>query len=77
MFTNNKIANAVRLALVAGITISTPVTFAADSVAKEQVERIQVTGSKIKRLGELSPTPITVLTGDSLVKAGITNVAEL
>lgn len=43
----------------------------------EQVERIQVTGSKIKRIGDLSPTPVTVITGDAMVNAGITNAAEL
>ncbi|WP_234399118.1 TonB-dependent receptor domain-containing protein [Pseudoalteromonas sp. T1lg75] len=51
--------------------------FAAEDASEEQVERIQVTGSKIKRIGELSPTPVTVITGDTLTDAGITNVADL
>lgn len=70
--------SAVRLAMLAA-----PVSFASFSnvaVAQEEtarVERIEVTGSRIKRIGELAPTPITVITGDSLVSAGVVNVGDL
>ncbi|GAA0816714.1 TonB-dependent receptor [Colwellia asteriadis] len=80
MYNNSKVAKAIRLAMMVGAgaaaTISVP-TFAAEEVAEEKVERIQITGSKIKRIGELSPTPVTVISGDAFVKAGITNVADL
>jgi len=74
MHNNSKIAKAIHLAVMFGAaaTISES-TFAAE----ETVERIQVTGSKIKRIGELSPTPVTVIMGDAFVNAGISNVADL
>lgn len=79
MYNNSKVAKAIRLAMMVGAaaTISMPAHSAEDSNSEEAVERIQVTGSKIKRIGELSPTPVTVITGDAFVKAGITNVADL
>ncbi len=76
MYNNSKIAKAIRLAVMFGASASAAMsvsTFAAE----ESVERIQVTGSKIKRIGELSPTPVTVIMGDAFVNAGITNVADL
>jgi outer membrane receptor for ferrienterochelin and colicin len=50
---------------------------AQETTAEDKVERIEVTGSKIKRIGELSPTPVTVITGEGLVDAGVVNVADL
>lgn len=50
---------------------------AAENEGAEEVERIQVTGSRIKRFEEVSPTPVTVFSGADLINAGITNVADL
>lgn len=80
MHSNNKLNQAVRLALALGVT--TTALFAnsvsaQETTAEDKVERIEVTGSKIKRIGELSPTPVTVITGDGLVDAGVVNVADL
>ncbi|MBH0044085.1 TonB-dependent receptor plug domain-containing protein [Pseudoalteromonas sp. SWXJZ10B] len=76
---NNKISKAVRLAIAFG-TASTAV-FAANSIAAEEgvekVERIEVTGSRIKRFSEVSPTPVTTITGEELSNAGITNISDL
>lgn len=69
---NKKIAIAVQLAL--GFVVA---GHAQAQEADTKIERIEVTGSKIKRIGELSPTPVTVITGDSIVDAGITNIGEL
>ncbi|MBT1443323.1 TonB-dependent receptor [Shewanella sp. JM162201] len=68
-------ANAVRMGILA--LSSTLIFPAMAEEAEKPTERIEVTGSKIKRIGELSPTPITVITGDTMVDAGITNVAGL
>ncbi|MBQ4851628.1 TonB-dependent receptor domain-containing protein [Pseudoalteromonas sp. MMG012] len=43
----------------------------------KKVERIQVTGSKIKRFNLTSPTPVTVIGGVELENQGITNVNDL
>ncbi|WP_278403611.1 TonB-dependent receptor domain-containing protein [Pseudoalteromonas ruthenica] len=74
----SKLAIAVKSAVVLGAVAHTGASWAAEEGGQNQeVERIQVTGSKIKRIGELSPTPVTVISGDNLVDAGITNVADL
>jgi len=79
MYNNSKVAKAIRLAMMVGAsaaaTISVP-AFAAEEGA-EPVERISVTGSKIKRIGVTSPTPITVITGADLLQAGVTNINDL
>jgi outer membrane receptor protein involved in Fe transport len=76
---SNKLSKAVRLAIAfgAGTTASMSVNVSAEDKSENAVERIEVTGSKIKRIGDLSPTPVTVISGDALVNAGITNVADL
>lgn len=73
----NLLAIGVKTALFTGAVTASGFAMAADEESVEKVERIEVTGSKIKRIGDLSPTPVTVVTGDALVNAGITNVAEL
>lgn len=62
--------------------LASPAAFAqqaqvTDEQAQDRTERIQVTGSRIARPGEISPTPLTVISGDSLVDAGVVNVADL
>lgn len=74
MHKNKKLAIAVQVAL--------GLAFAGHAQAQqtenaEKVERIEVTGSKIKRIGEIAPTPVTVITGDGLVDAGVVNVGDL
>ncbi len=73
----SSLTKAVRVALLA--TTSAAVLVSTSLYAEEDnvVERIEVTGSKIKRIGELSATPITVITGAEMMKMGITNVADI
>ena len=77
MYKLNLLALGVKSALFAGAVTSFTATAAEEANQAEEVERITVTGSKIKRIGELSATPVTVITGDTLTDAGITNVADL
>lgn len=76
---NTKVSKAVRLAIAFGA--ASTAAFSANTFAnddkEEKVERIQVTGSKIKRIGLTSPTPVTVISGVQLEQAGITNVNDL
>ena len=79
---NNKVSKAVRLAIAFGAASTAAFsanTFAAEETEaeEEKVERIQVTGSRIKRFSEVSPTPVTVFSGADLSDAGITNVGDL
>ncbi|QBJ63306.1 TonB-dependent receptor [Pseudoalteromonas sp. DL-6] len=77
---NNKVSKAVRLAIAFGAASTAAFsasTFAAEEENADKVERIEVTGSRIKRFSEVSPTPVTTITGVELTNAGITNVADL
>ena len=77
---NNKISKAVRLAIAFGAASTAAFSassFAAEEENVEKVERIEVTGSRIKRIGEMSPTPVTVISGEGLTDAGVVNVADL
>ncbi len=68
-----------KLNLVAIAVISATSTSAAANTTQDaqSVERIQVTGSKIKRFNLTSPTPITVISGVEMENAGINNVNDL
>lgn len=77
MLPNSKMAKAVRFALISGAAtaaLATPVVFAASE--DEQVERIEVTGSRIKRTDMENATPITVLSADDMAKQGFTNIQD-
>lgn len=80
----NQLYQAVSKALAVGIFASAIIPVHAaladengDANASAQTERIEVTGSRIKRMGAISPTPLTVISGDVLQNMGITNVGEL
>lgn len=79
MYTNNKLTNAVRLALVFGsaaTAASFTSTVAAQEKAAEQVERVQVTGSRIKRTDMEGASPVSVFALDDIKKTGAVTVAE-
>jgi iron complex outermembrane recepter protein len=74
----NLLAKSVRFALISGATavaFSAPAAFAADEGA--QVERIEVTGSRIKRTDMETPVPITVLSRADIEATGAINVADV
>ncbi|NNG42864.1 TonB-dependent receptor [Pseudoalteromonas sp. NEC-BIFX-2020_002] len=77
---NNKISKAVRLAIAFGAA-STAV-FSASSIAEEKkdgvekVERIEITGSRLRRTDLEGVAPITTISGESLGDMGISNVGE-
>ncbi|WP_044734040.1 TonB-dependent receptor domain-containing protein [Shewanella algae] len=48
----------------------------AEQSAAEQVERIEVTGSRIKRVDMEGATPITTITADELAKSGFATVGD-
>ncbi|QBG37450.1 TonB-dependent receptor plug domain-containing protein [Litorilituus sediminis] len=78
MYNNSKVAKAIRLAMMFGAgaaaTISAP-AFSADEGA-EDVERIQVTGSRIKRTDMEQSSPVQVITGEEMVNLGRISVAD-
>ncbi|MBA6292068.1 TonB-dependent receptor [Colwellia sp. MB3u-70] len=81
MYNNSKVAKAVRIAMMFGAgaaaAISAPAFSAeADEAEVEKVERIQVTGSRIKRTDLENASPVSVITTEDMKIQGITNVAD-
>ncbi|MCF1428540.1 MAG: TonB-dependent receptor [Shewanella sp.] len=78
MYKNKILANSVRLALISGAAtaaFTSPVVFAVDD--EDKVERIEVTGSRIKRTDIEGANPVTILDRQEIVDLGITDVGEL
>ncbi|MEK0159132.1 TonB-dependent receptor [Pseudoalteromonas piscicida] len=75
---NNKVSKAVRLAIAFGAASTAVLASAAVSAEEntEEVERIQVTGSKIKRIAATAPTPVVVIGRVELENAGVSNVND-
>ena len=78
MYNNSKVAKAIRLAMMFGAgaaaAISAP-TFAADEGADE-IEKIEVTGSRIKRSDLEGASPVTVITAADMKIEGNLTVAD-
>lgn len=72
----NLVATAINAVLITG-AMGASSAFANTPSDAKPVERIQVTGSKIKRFNLTSPTPITVISGVEMENQGITNVNDL
>ncbi|WP_185976855.1 MULTISPECIES: TonB-dependent receptor domain-containing protein [Shewanella] len=79
MYKNSLLANSVRFALISGAAataaITAPTAFAADESAN--VERISVTGSRIKRVDIEGANPVTVIERSQLEDLGITDIGQL
>ncbi len=78
MFKNNKLANSVRLAIAFGAAATAlPATtaFAAEAEAKA-IEKIEVTGSRLKRTDLETAQPITSITAAQLEVQGIQDVGQ-
>ncbi|WP_341503569.1 TonB-dependent receptor [Gallaecimonas sp. GXIMD4217] len=75
----NKVANSVRWALLAGAATTAfamPAAFAADEGA-EDVERIEVTGSRIKRTDLEGASPVVVISSEDIEAGGYNSVQEV
>lgn len=72
-------ASAVRYALFAGAaaTLSMPVLAATDNGNDSNVEKIEVTGSRIKRTDMETASPVSVISNKQITQGGYTNIADL
>jgi hypothetical protein len=69
MFQNNKIANSIKLALIAGLSagsLSATNLAIAQEADAESIEKIEVTGSRIRSASLSSPSPYRHWRSDSL-----------
>ncbi len=79
MFNNNRVAKAIRLALVLGVSsavISAPV-FAEEAVAEEEIEKIEVTGSRISRTDMETASPVTIIDAAAILASGAVSIDSL
>ncbi|MEH6384379.1 MAG: TonB-dependent receptor [Colwellia sp.] len=79
MIKTSPIARAIQYALLAGVSssmLSMPV-YAEDVGAEKEVERISVTGSRLKKAEFSNASPIHVITAEDAMKAGVRTVADL
>ncbi|AWL11350.1 Vitamin B12 transporter BtuB [Saliniradius amylolyticus] len=76
MYTNSKLAKSVRLALAFGV--ASTATVAGNAIAQEEgaddVEKISVTGSRIKRTDMESASPISVFSAEDIEASGFTTL---
>lgn len=81
MYSNSKIAKAVRLAVMfgAGATAAmTTTSFAAGAEeGADKIEKIQVTGSRIKRADMETSSPIQVTSAEDIEVSGFTRVEDM
>ncbi|WP_065187338.1 TonB-dependent receptor plug domain-containing protein [Shewanella woodyi] len=78
MLSNSVIAKAIRLSLIGGAAtaaLTAPAVFAATD--DEQVERIEVTGSRIKRTDMETALPVTVLSAEDIAKTGLNDISAV
>ena len=79
MYHNSKIAKAVRLAMMfgAGTAIASAApAFSAENGAEQEIEKIEVTGSRIKRTDLESAIPMTVFTSEDIDASGLTTIED-
>ena len=80
MFTNTKVTHAVRLALVFGA--ASTAALSATAVAQEteeakKVERIEVTGSRIKRTDMETAQPVLAISQEDISRSGLVSVGDV
>lgn len=74
---------AASLGLTATLSLLTPLAVLAQATAADpeaparKLERVEVTGSAIKRIADQGALPVQVLTRQDITKAGVTTAAEL
>jgi len=78
MFTNNKLAKSVRLAIAFGAAATAlPAAQAIAEEAGEEIEKIEVTGSRIKRTDMESSSPVTITSAEDIKLSGFTKIEDL
>lgn len=71
MFKKSKVYSGVLLALGGGLT------FASLPAVAQSVERVEITGSAIKRIDAESSLPVTIIRAEELARAGVTTAEQV
>jgi iron complex outermembrane receptor protein len=79
MYNNSKVAKAIRLAMMFGAAATASISTSAFSAveveeAAEEVERIEVTGSRIKRTDLEAASPVSIFTSADIEASGVSSL---
>lgn len=82
MYSHNKskIAKAIRLSMIFGAAATASLStsaFSADGDTVEDIEKIQITGSSIKRTDLEGSLPLVVVSAEDISRSGVTSVPDL
>ncbi|MGS0675233.1 TonB-dependent receptor domain-containing protein [Shewanella sp. 0m-4] len=80
MYKNNFLSNSVRLALVSGAmtaAFTAPAVFAAEESELETIEKIEVTGSRLRTTDMQGFTPVQVIDASEIDTSSVANIQEL
>jgi len=76
---NSKLVKTIHIAILCGVgtvtAIIAPPAFAVED--EDEVERIEVTGSRIRRTDLEGSAPVTTISSDDILKMGVTNVGDM
>ena len=74
-FKKSALKIAMTSALFSGVSFTA--TAAEEDVSTQEIERVEVTGSRIRSAEALSSSPIQVLSGEDIQKSGVINLQDL
>lgn len=79
MYNNTKVAKSIRLALMLGAASTAAISTSAFSAEDgfDEIEKIEVTGSRIKRADMEGANPVQVITRADLIATGLTNMGDI
>jgi iron complex outermembrane receptor protein len=69
--------NRVTLAILALTTASVPLSAIAQQAPVQELKRVEVTGTRIKRVDAETPAPVQVVTREQIEKSGATSITEV
>lgn len=74
-----QISKVIQTVLLGSVITATPMYLSAQEsvVQEETIERVTITGSRIARIGDVSPTPITVLDAKTILDTGAINISDV
>ncbi len=79
MYSKKNLSNAISIALIAGTASSLSIVNLANAAEEKQadVERIEVTGSRINRTDVETASPVTVISSEFIAQSGYNSVEEI
>ncbi len=77
MMMETVISRSIRVMFAGGVVLGLGLTTAVQAQETNSTQRVEITGSSIKRIAAESSLPVTTLTKDDIAKSGVTTVEAL